>query len=372
MYVADQDQHLIRRISRGGAVTTLFGRTDMVSGAGRARRHRSLRPRPGAAGDAARGDRPGRRRRGVRPDIYVPMTVRVDSRGPADHARPRRRADPPHRSRDRRDRRSSATSTRSSRSSRSAGPGSTSIAGATPARRTASTGASRSARTSTASRPRASTSSTRGCRPTAACRASSSATTGSRTRTGGASARRSGLEHYAWLVAVDPRGALLVAGMGEHGISRLRAERSSDRAPDELYPRLLRGADAVVARLARRHAPSFALKFGWDGHNYLGLPRRLGPGRHRDRSAAVRLLLGARRACARTPARPTSGSTRCGRTAARRRGRPRLRHRPARRADATSPKDRRARSSTRGSRSSTPTRRRPMPSCAFSATMARW
>ena len=49
MYVADQDQHLIRRISRGGAVTTLFGRTDMVSGAGDARRHRSLRPQPGAA-----------------------------------------------------------------------------------------------------------------------------------------------------------------------------------------------------------------------------------------------------------------------------------------------------------------------------------
>ena len=40
-----------------------------------------------------------------------------------------------------------------------------------------------------------------------------------------------GPEHYAWLVAVDPRGALLVAGMGEHGISRLRAKRTDRSRP---------------------------------------------------------------------------------------------------------------------------------------------
>ena len=81
IYVADQDQHLIRRITRGGAVTTLFGRADMVSALAVARRHRSLRSQPRCGRAMQLGVTPSQAASGVRPELYVPMTVRVDSRG---------------------------------------------------------------------------------------------------------------------------------------------------------------------------------------------------------------------------------------------------------------------------------------------------
>lgn len=78
--------------------------------------------------------------------------------------------------------------------------------------------------------------------------------------------------HYPWLVAVDPRGALLVAGFGEHGISRLRVRRASDPNPNDYYDywrgNFIWGFGGGVG--FDNH--SFAFKFGWEGHNLLGLP----------------------------------------------------------------------------------------------------
>jgi hypothetical protein len=41
--------------------------------------------------------------------------------------------------------------------------------------------------------------------------------------------------HYPWLIAVDPRGAFLMAGMGEHGISRARLRAAGDPIATEDY-----------------------------------------------------------------------------------------------------------------------------------------
>lgn len=77
--------------------------------------------------------------------------------------------------------------------------------------------------------------------------------------------------HYPWLVAVDPRGALLVAGGGEHGLSRLRRRRESDPVPSEYYPRYLEG-QILWASGGELPTRSSAFRFGWGAHNYLGLP----------------------------------------------------------------------------------------------------
>lgn len=88
--------------------------------------------------------------------------------------------------------------------------------------------------------------------------------------------------HYAWLVAVDPRGAVLVGGFGTHGVSRLRVRRSSDPIPPRYHPaghedgRFVWASGAPWiwpgppggARFASRPA---SLKYGWNAHNYLGL-----------------------------------------------------------------------------------------------------
>jgi hypothetical protein len=89
--------------------------------------------------------------------------------------------------------------------------------------------------------------------------------------------------HYAWLVAIDPRGALLVGGFGTHGVSRLRVRRPDDPIPAHYHPAghedgrfvWATGAPWIwpgppgAARYASRPA---SLKFGWNAHNYLGLP----------------------------------------------------------------------------------------------------
>lgn len=89
--------------------------------------------------------------------------------------------------------------------------------------------------------------------------------------------------HYAWLVAVDPRGALLVGGFGTHGVSRLRVRRNSDPVPPRYHPaghedgRFVWASGApwiypgppAPAQFASRSA---ALLHGWNAHNYLGLP----------------------------------------------------------------------------------------------------
>lgn len=89
--------------------------------------------------------------------------------------------------------------------------------------------------------------------------------------------------HYPWLIAVDPRGALLVGGFGTHGPSRLRMRRADDPTPPRYHPnghedgRLTWASGAPWtwpgpaggARFASRPA---SLKFGWNAHNYLGFP----------------------------------------------------------------------------------------------------
>jgi hypothetical protein len=75
--------------------------------------------------------------------------------------------------------------------------------------------------------------------------------------------------HYPWLVAVDPRGALLIAGGGEHGLSRLRKRRGNDPVPVEYYPSYYNG-QLLWATGGEVAARSFSFKFGWGAHNYLG------------------------------------------------------------------------------------------------------
>ena len=85
--------------------------------------------------------------------------------------------------------------------------------------------------------------------------------------------------HYPWLVAVDPRGAVLVGGFGMHGVSRLRARRADDPVPSRYHPDGHEDGRFVWASGAPwswpRPSGSYAsrpasLKFGWNAHNYLG------------------------------------------------------------------------------------------------------
>lgn len=87
--------------------------------------------------------------------------------------------------------------------------------------------------------------------------------------------------HYPWLVAVDPRGAVLVGGFGAHGVSRLRVRRADDRVPALYHPAGHEDGRSVWAsgapwiwpgppgseRFASRPA---SLEYGWNAHNYLG------------------------------------------------------------------------------------------------------
>lgn len=87
--------------------------------------------------------------------------------------------------------------------------------------------------------------------------------------------------HYPWLVAVDPRGAVLVGGFGTHGVSRLRVRRAEDPVPARYHPSGHEDGRSVWATGApwswpgppggARYAsrPS-SLKYGWNAHNYLG------------------------------------------------------------------------------------------------------
>lgn len=87
--------------------------------------------------------------------------------------------------------------------------------------------------------------------------------------------------HYPWLIAVDPRGAVLVGGFGTHGVSRLRARRTQDPIPSRYHPaghedgRMAWSSGAPWSwpgpdggeRFASRPA---SLRYGWNAHNYLG------------------------------------------------------------------------------------------------------
>ena len=270
LYVSDQDQHLIRRISRGGLVTTLFGRTDMVSvlaSRGVTDRFNRDQVRPAMQLEVSASQAAG----GTRPDIYVPMTVRVDSAGRlltlglGDGMI--RRIDP--------------------------STGVTKIMGRVDSKfeefafgwawmdvdRWGNTGPKDGIYW---------------CKSVGGDLDGEDSDRfnevyawlppeGGLSRfvfgddwdphpNGWGDRDAMGPPHYAWLVAVDPRGALLIAGMGEHGITRVRARRSTDRAPDELYPRYYEGQTQWRLGAPNGDAPSFTFKFGWDGHNYLGFP----------------------------------------------------------------------------------------------------
>jgi hypothetical protein len=87
--------------------------------------------------------------------------------------------------------------------------------------------------------------------------------------------------HYPWLIAVDPRGAVLVGGFGTHGVSRLRARRNDDPVPPHYHPAGHEDGRFVWATGApwiwpgppggdRFPSRPASLKYGWNAHNYLG------------------------------------------------------------------------------------------------------
>mmetsp|Transcript_17951 Transcript_17951/g.38548 ORF Transcript_17951/g.38548 Transcript_17951/m.38548 type:complete len:859 (+) Transcript_17951:175-2751(+) len=80
--------------------------------------------------------------------------------------------------------------------------------------------------------------------------------------------------HYPWLVAVDPRGALLVAGMGEHGISRvrLRDPQGDPQATEDYEYWLGQFNEWWYGGMQGVHAYSFSFRFGFGGHNMIGMP----------------------------------------------------------------------------------------------------
>jgi hypothetical protein len=91
--------------------------------------------------------------------------------------------------------------------------------------------------------------------------------------------------HYSWLVAVDPRGGLYMSGLGDHGITRARKRKPTDYVfPDAST--FYRYVDAKTSLWRygsasgnigygsfpydNKPANSFILKHGNQGHNYLG------------------------------------------------------------------------------------------------------
>ncbi len=82
--------------------------------------------------------------------------------------------------------------------------------------------------------------------------------------------------HYPWLVAVDPAGGLWTSGIGEHGLCRLRVGRAGDPVPlndiDYFYGWNMwwRLQDWSTLQDFSAGVPTCAMKYGWGGHNHLG------------------------------------------------------------------------------------------------------
>lgn len=82
------------------------------------------------------------------------------------------------------------------------------------------------------------------------------------------------LPHYPWLVAVDPRGGLLMSGIGEHGHSRMRLRRVGDPVPPQ-NPSYFNGT-FLWGKLSGPTTdysvgfPTPIIKFGSNCHNILG------------------------------------------------------------------------------------------------------
>lgn len=92
--------------------------------------------------------------------------------------------------------------------------------------------------------------------------------------------------HYPWLIAVDPRGGVLFAGVGVHVINRLRLRRPSDpmgmnqptvTSWDHYYNywngRRLYTDGTMTAKFGETMINSIGplVLFGYDGHNLLGM-----------------------------------------------------------------------------------------------------
>jgi hypothetical protein len=76
------------------------------------------------------------------------------------------------------------------------------------------------------------------------------------------------LPHYPWLIAVDPRGAVLMAGAGAHGVVRARMRRPTDPLPaSQVYAR---GRDLWIGVTNPSELRPQVMKFGYNGHGYLG------------------------------------------------------------------------------------------------------
>ena len=82
---------------------------------------------------------------------------------------------------------------------------------------------------------------------------------------------RTNAPHYPWLVAVDPRGAVYLSGGGEHGLTRLRKQVDGDPIEGEDYWLGRQLWAAGTANDSGAAGSSFALKYGFQGHNHLGL-----------------------------------------------------------------------------------------------------
>lgn len=87
--------------------------------------------------------------------------------------------------------------------------------------------------------------------------------------------------HYPWVIAVDPRGGVLVGGFGQNGLSKLRGRLPTDPPVVSFFPEgYWAGRQAWAKGYAQdfwinpetpsRASRSLALKFGWDGRNHLG------------------------------------------------------------------------------------------------------
>ena len=89
--------------------------------------------------------------------------------------------------------------------------------------------------------------------------------------------------HYPWLMAVDPRGAVIFGGIGSHGLTRLRLRRpndpviAADQGPDDwrnIWNLGARGPYHYTMSQRGTVVPTnpLALWFGWYAHNYIGMP----------------------------------------------------------------------------------------------------
>jgi len=267
MYVADQDNDAIRRVTRTGAVTTLFGGPGMIANLQSAglnafdRAVTRARPRYKITAAEAAG--------GARPEIFMPQTVRVDSHGQILEL--------------------------------SLGFGA--IRRLNPATGEATHLVNVDQRFENSSRGWAWLDVDRlgksgpldgiyyGVFQGSTCEGAS----GTRTNeaycwmpsTGGPArfvfgpdwdpypdawgpVSRTDPPHYFWLAAVDPRGGVYLAGGGEHGVTRLRARKSTDVAVSQ-------DLEYMAGKLLWQYGvnssgPTHALRFGWEAHNYLGLP----------------------------------------------------------------------------------------------------